>query len=295
MCKNRIVSSEEFTRMMNQKPFAQNVGEMQRVKRQLVDGIKAFYDDRWYLFNDATRKMFDYLAFLSAEKGFAFADCEHIESKYGVSKRTIKLRLKELIDAGLMVKVYRRNKRGNSLGNQIYLFTEHAYFQKWSMLLGVEKAVASVVCKDDCTDDCIHESDENPTASKVDDPKKVSTISLSTNIQNPLNKRNKTLSHEFVSDRVPKDFTAIVKPFFDDAKIIEEYWKMVEIDTRYLKKFDTIEIDFTGVAIASFRQMIRKHKLGLVKNPIAYFYGVFKRKVDVLLLEDIKEFVQTVS
>lgn len=90
------------------------------------------------------------------------------------------------------------------------------------------------------------------------------------------------LDHSFVSDRVPAAFVAMVKPFFDDAKLIEEYWRMAVIDTYTIKDKLVSEDDIIQTAIAAFKQMIRKLKLGGVRNPVAYYVGVFKKKMDVV-------------
>ncbi|MFJ7727876.1 hypothetical protein ACIQXV_17155 [Neobacillus sp. NPDC097160] len=86
------------------------------------------------------------------------------------------------------------------------------------------------------------------------------------------------LDYTFVSNRVPKDFVQFVKCFFDDAKLIEEYWRMVNIlafDYKLHGETDAI----VGIAIDSFRQLIRKLKFtNVVRKPIAYFYGILKEK-----------------
>jgi hypothetical protein len=86
------------------------------------------------------------------------------------------------------------------------------------------------------------------------------------------------LDHTFVSNQVPQGFVQFVKCFFDDAKLIEDYWRMVHIiafDYKLHEKTDVI----VGIAIDAFKQLIRKLKFTkAVKKPIAYFYGILSKK-----------------
>lgn len=89
------------------------------------------------------------------------------------------------------------------------------------------------------------------------------------------------LDSTYVSSRVPKRFTDLVKCFFDDAKIIEEFYKMYRISTYWLTAYDSE--DLLDIGLDSFKQMIRALKRNRVhKNPFAYYYGVLKRKLDEL-------------
>lgn len=92
------------------------------------------------------------------------------------------------------------------------------------------------------------------------------------------------LDYTYTADYVPKEFVQAVKPFFNQAKLIEEYWRMVKIDTYSVKELlDDDTILYT--AIHSFKQMIGKLKKGKVNNPIAYFKGVLHKQVDKLYAE----------
>lgn len=94
-----------------------------------------------------------------------------------------------------------------------------------------------------------------------------------------------SLDHTYTRDYVPNEFTQTVKPFFNDAKKIEEYWKMVQIFSYDYKN----SVDATTVlstAMHSFKQMIASLKAGKIKTkPIAYFTGVLKRQLDGILQE----------
>ncbi len=121
---------------------------------------------------------------------------------------------------------------------------------------------------------------EPPKPEPMNHPKETINL-LKTEKDQKIKKRKEAsskLEHTFVSNRVPKNFVQFVKCFFDDAKLIEEYWRMVHIlafDYKIHGETDVI----VDLAIDSFRQLIRKLKLtNVVRKPIAYFYGILKEK-----------------
>ncbi|WP_026677229.1 helix-turn-helix domain-containing protein [Fictibacillus gelatini] len=99
-----------------------------------------------------------------------------------------------------------------------------------------------------------------------------------------IHKTKITLDSSFTSDRVPNAFTHLVSTFWDNAKTIEEYWRMAKICAH--KAFDDQTV--LDVAINAFKQMIRTYKTGRVRNPFAYFYGVMDRKLDDKYYEEIE-------
>lgn len=116
----------------------------------------------------------------------------------------------------------------------------------------------------------------------IDVPIKAINPSESINLLD--NKRIDALDSTYVSTRLPKRFTSLVKCFFDDATIIEEYYRMYHISTYHLNEYDSDDLLIIG--LDSFRQMIRALKHNRVrKNPYAYYYGVLQRKLDELYYE----------
>jgi N-acetylglutamate synthase-like GNAT family acetyltransferase len=86
------------------------------------------------------------------------------------------------------------------------------------------------------------------------------------------------LDHTYVSDRIPQPFVQLVKCFFPEAKTIEEYWRMTQI-AAYRNNSQKETERILEVAVHSFKQLIRKLKFNVVvKNPIAYFYGILDKK-----------------
>lgn len=109
--------------------------------------------------------------------------------------------------------------------------------------------------------------------------KTVNLYSKTSKLNNNKRIEETSLNHTYTADYVPKEFVQVVRHFFDNAKVIEEYWRMVKIDTYSVKRWvDERTILFT--AIHSFKQMIGKLKKGMVKNPIAYFKGVLHKQID---------------
>ncbi|WP_240371499.1 hypothetical protein [Anoxybacteroides rupiense] len=101
---------------------------------------------------------------------------------------------------------------------------------------------------------------------------------LKTSNQNNI-KRTEALDGSFTSSRVPKEFCDLVKCFMNDYKVIEELWKVIQIQTYYLSYYS--QQDKLNLAIDSFKQLVRNIKQGRkVRNIFGYFWGIVERKLD---------------
>jgi hypothetical protein len=124
----------------------------------------------------------------------------------------------------------------------------------------------------------------------LDQPKETNNL-LKTNNQKST-KRNEApieLDHTFVRDKVPQAFVQSVKFFFSDAKTIEEFWHMVQI-AAFRFEYDQNKDDILGIAIQSFKQLIRKlESTKCVVKPIAFFYGIVTNKLKECLLKQVTE------
>ncbi|MGG3847413.1 hypothetical protein [Aeribacillus composti] len=124
---------------------------------------------------------------------------------------------------------------------------------------------------------------EVPAQETIDVPKETSNLSKTSN-QNNINKRNENVQKEnldgsYTSNRVPVEFRDLVKCFFDDAKTIEEFWKVIHIQTYYLSYYSPD--DRISLAIDSFKQMVRNIKRGRkIRNIFGYYWGIVKNKLD---------------
>ncbi|PFN23378.1 hypothetical protein [Bacillus cereus] len=171
----------------------------------------------------------------------------------GISRSTFERMLRKAKTLGL-IEIHNTSKRGYQAHN-VYVFIPYP----------VKEVVQS----------------EN-----IDVPIKANNPSKSINLLNNkrIGDRVAILDHTYVSNRVPQRFIELVKCFFDDAKIIEEYYRMYHISTYHLNAYDSD--DLLDIGLDSFRQMIRALKRNKVrKNPYAYYYGVFQRKLDKLYYE----------
>jgi len=86
------------------------------------------------------------------------------------------------------------------------------------------------------------------------------------------------LDASFVSEKVPVQFTNFVKCFFNNAKHIEEYWKLVYISARRNKVTEYI----TETGINAFKILVRKIKFNKVLNTYGFFYGIINKKFKAL-------------
>ena len=153
-----FVESQQFSQMLSYKPFAETKTEKKKVKYSLLDSIQKSLGDKWYRLKEGTRQAFDMVCFFSTELGFFYAGDKYLSKLNGISNRTIQYRLKELVELGLVIKVYRRAKKCNGRGNAVYLFVNHPYFQYWVNFLGLEIT--------NCNTDCETENSEIPSGSK---------------------------------------------------------------------------------------------------------------------------------
>lgn len=202
------------------------------------------------------------------------------ERRIGISRSTFERMLRKAKKLGLIV-VY-NTKRGNFQGHNVYVF--QCYQSKID----------------------IQQQNDVVKKTKIDAPNKTNNPS-ETNNRN-INKRNKgvvinnqkenvnnvkhtELNAEFVSERVPSEFTNLVKCFFDKAEVIEELYKMYAISVNKLKSvYQDSELLHEG--LEAFKQTIRGMKLGRVRNIYAYYYGTLQKKLDSLyycLIEEIQE------
>ena len=104
---------------------------------------------------------------------------------------------------------------------------------------------------------------------------------LKTNIlKNIKTRKQGSLDSTFTASYVPNEFIQAVKPFFDDAATIEDFWKSVYLDTKAISHLFEPET-ITYIAINAFKQAIRSYKRGKIQtNVIRYFTGTFKRLMD---------------
>lgn len=189
--------------------------------------------------------------------GISFLSNKSIAKQLKVSVRSVIRATDTLQREGIIMKVKTARKNGSDTTNTVYI-----------------KPFVSVI-------DGLFNRNVTPLEEKMSPLES----GFSFKQEKSLNKRtDEPLDHTFVSDSVPQDFVQAAKPFFDDAKIIEEYWKMVRV-SNYHANCDKETI--TELAIHAFKQMIGKLKRGNVKNTYGYFYGIMQKKLRRLCFEEM--------
>ena len=134
-------------------------------------------------------------------------------------------------------------------------------------------------------------SNEPPKEETVNHPKETSNL-LKTEKNQKIKERKEAplhLDHTYVSDRVPQPFVQLVKSFFNNAKTIEEYWRLANI-TAYQNLWENHPEIILEVAIESFKQLIRKLKFNSsIRNPYGYFFGITSNKFCCLMHKRLQE------
>lgn len=188
-----FVESHQFSQMLSYKPFAETKTEKKKVKYSLLDSIQQSIGDKWYRLKEGTRQAFDMVCFFSTELGFFYASDEYLAKRNGISDRTIQYRLKELVELGEVIKVYRRARKCNGRGNPVYLFVNHPYFQYWVNLLGLDMTNFQT--------DCETENGENPSGSKDEEGKKIATCLVPKKQESNIYKQSNKIA-QYVINRV---------------------------------------------------------------------------------------------
>ena len=237
----------------------------------LLEHKKDFSKGELVAFKRLTKYCAKYYGVANAKIGTMIKTINDKLSGFGISRSTFERMLNKAKKLGILyIKNTKKTKGGK--GHNVYIFNT----------IGVLKSEQLKHC----------ESVEEPTESKEEQDKiEPEAINLlETNKTKTSSKRtetslNKKLDYTFVSDRVPKEFSKLVSYFFNDSKLIEEYWKMVHIDTFRIRNVLLDDDSILSTAIHSFKQMIGKLKVGKVNNPIAYFKGVLHKQITAAYME----------
>lgn len=172
----------------------------------------------------------------------------------GISRSTFKRMVTKAKAFGLLT-VYETERKNGSQSSNLYVFNRYPVKEDVSFSQTIEL----------------------PKEKKLNCPQ-TSNLSKTSN-QNNINKRNDNVQKEnkldasYTSNRVPVEFRDFVKYFFDDAKTIEEFWKIITIQTYYLSYYT--QQDRLELALDSFKQLIRSIKFGRkVHNIFGYYWGI---------------------
>lgn len=195
------------------------------------------------------------------------------DSKVGASESTFQRMKRKAIKLGIL-EVYTVHRKNQSQSSNLYVFKR--FDRKHE---GENCAENQTIDIPQTKGEQVKPARQKGKIVKQLTPHKTNINSKTNNNYNTKRIEEPTLDYTYTADYVPKEFVQTVRPFFNQAKEIEEYWRMVKIDVYSIKDYlDDQTILFT--AIHSFKQMISKLKKGKVENPIAYFKGIVHKKFD---------------
>jgi hypothetical protein len=196
----------------------------------------------------------------------------HVEYEgNGISRSTFKRMIQKAIGLGIIT-VQETERKNGSQSSNLYVFNPFP------------------TCEPPKEEKLNHHNETSNLLETKEKEQKINTrnetshkekLTADTNKENPLD-------HTFTSDRVPSEFIQLVKVFFPEAKIIEEYWRMTMIAANQNGQKNEFE-QVLHIAVQAFKQLIRKWKSGKVMKPIAYYYGIVIKKMNELYFEELLE------
>jgi hypothetical protein len=263
----RIENFKEYSKFKNLKDFNNNI------EMFLAEHKEDFTKSELVAFKRLVRFSAKFVGVANAKIGTLLKAINEKANGFGVSRSTFERMLRKAKSLGILTVENTRKIKGGK-GHNVYVFNTIEVLKREKLTY--------------------RENSETSRESKKEQDKiKLETsIHFESSLNNNIKKRiEPSLNYTYVADYVPKEFTNLVKCFFDDAKTIEEYWRMVKIDTYHIKSaFNLEDQDILHTAIHSFKQMIQKLKKGKIKkSPVAYFKGIFSKKIDEVYLSTLAE------
>ncbi|WP_336866943.1 hypothetical protein [Peribacillus frigoritolerans] len=252
----RIENFKDYSKFSSIKEF-NNTIEM-----FLAEHKKDFTKGELVAFKRLVRFSAKYVGVANAKIGTLVKAINEKLNGFGVSRSTFERMLRKAKDLGIL-SVENTAKSKGGKGHNVYIFNT----------IDVLKEKKLTYC----------ENPGKPCDSKSEDTyfEEETSNLLKTSKKKNLNiRKDVDLDSSFTASYVPKEFIQAVKPFFDHAAVIEDFWKSVFLDTKaisHIVEQDTI----TYTAINAFKQAIRGYKRGKVKtNLVCYFTGTFKKLMD---------------
>lgn len=252
----RIENFKDYSKFSSIKEF-NNTIEM-----FLAEHKKDFTKGELVAFKRLVRFSAKYAGVANAKIGTLVKAINEKLNGFGVSRSTFERMLRKAKDLGIVSIVNTKKSKGGK-GHNVYIFNT----------IDVLKKRKLTYC----------ENQEKPCCSKDESSKfeRETSNLLETSKKKNLNiRKDVNLDSTFTASYVPKEFVQAVKPFFDHAAMIEDFWKSVFLDTKAISHIVEQET-ITYTAINAFKQSIRGYKRGKVKtNLVRYFTGTFKRLMD---------------
>jgi hypothetical protein len=252
----RIENFKEYSKFSSIKEF-NNTIEM-----FLAEHKKDFTKGELVAFKRLVRFAAKYAGVANAKIGTLLKTINEKLKGFGISRSTFERMLRKAKDLGILTIENTAKSKGGK-GHNVYIFNT----------IDVLKKRKLTYC----------EKQEKPCGSKEESTnleRETSNLLETSNIKRLNTRKDVALDATFTASYVPKEFVQAVKPFFDYAAVIEDFWKSVFLDTKaisHLVEQETI----TYTAIHAFKQSIRGYKRGKVKtNLVRYFTGTFKKLMD---------------
>ncbi len=273
MTVSKLVSTEEFKKMISYKVYAENHEQQQSMKLNLLKAVEKAYGERYWRLKKGTRDAIDMMCWFASERGFVFAKDDYFAVRYDVSDKTIRNVAKKLREAGVLFTVYRRSSTQNGRSAPVHLFVDHPYFSHWEEQLELSH----------CQADCQAENAETPCESKDESIKKDSTSYLPLlNSFKTLRKQEPFIDSSFTPSHIPKLFIETVSLFFDEAKDIYRLWGKTQLAYRKSSLEVSLE-ELLPIVVQSFKETIFAQKHNRIKGSFdGYFFGTLRNQFRLL-------------
>lgn len=187
-----------------------------------------------------------------------------------ISRSTFERMLKKAKQFGI-VQVINTQKGNGKQGHNVYVFNQY------KQVVDFPKVGSEI---------SLSPKNDVPKQPNIDAP--IESINLLKTSKIKDNKRNESLSVDFVSDNVPEDFTKLAGYYFDKASTIEKLWSKVNI-AAYKYCFEKDKQLALEVGLTSLKQTVRALKVKKVRDKFGYFYGVLMKKFEVKYFEEITD------
>ncbi|WP_410990980.1 helix-turn-helix domain-containing protein [Bacillus cereus] len=267
-----VASKESFH---NLSPFIE-VEELNKTVRAYRDSIRMLIKR-----TDVQSKLITLLEILKRHSckyvGVSFLCKNRIAEKMEVSYKTVQRLMKKLVDLEMIKQVAMKRKKD-------MLQTSNAII--------IQPIVEEVSNKT---------QGESPTKCPTIKTKPVSLKQKIKDINKRNSNENNTILEEnikeadFVAHWVPERFISLVRSFYSDPKIIQEFWKVVRQCNKVVNH-TTGDTAFTkeqelAIALKAIKEFVMKIKSGtkMQKGKFAYFNGIVNKLMDKFYFD--KEFM----
>jgi hypothetical protein len=258
MRKNTIIEHDRFKLITTYEQAVKGLAARNHLKMEMLNSIITVIGEKWNRMKQDTKSALEYICFLSIERGFAYSGSQHVSERYDIDSSTVRRYLCHLEKEGCIRRIWRSSTKHNGRGQAVIFFTIHPYYQKhWeSMFFSDEETQVNTQA----------EIVQTSTESRENESLIVSTEDKPNIFKKNLNKRT-------------NEFVKYAENFFHSGVEIQEFWKIIRLQTYWL---DYSDQEKSTLGINALKQLIRQIKLSKrkVKNPFGMFYSICKGILD---------------